>query len=112
MPFILALAIVVPMVSGPITGPGVMYPGLREMPKGTELADFDYVAKELSRNDEQCRLRTGDRRVDVGRCGDARVERHLGQEHRVLMPLVDGINHIRIASPQHRERAGTTGDDR
>jgi len=36
----------VPMVSGPVTGPGAMYPGLREMPKGTELADFNYVAKE------------------------------------------------------------------
>jgi hypothetical protein len=36
----------VPMVSGPVTGPGAMYPGLREMPKGTELTDFDYVAKE------------------------------------------------------------------
>ncbi|PYS39619.1 MAG: hypothetical protein DMG14_13370 [Acidobacteria bacterium] len=35
-----------PMVSGPITGPGAMFPGLRELPKGTEPADFDYVAKE------------------------------------------------------------------
>src|SRR4051794_24146486 len=36
----------IPMVSGPVTGPGTMFPGLREMPKGTELPDFDYVAKE------------------------------------------------------------------
>src|SRR5215467_2960745 len=36
----------VPKVSGPIEGPGVIYPGLRDLPKGTELADFNYVAKE------------------------------------------------------------------
>src|SRR5215472_10689184 len=36
----------VPKVSGPIEGPGVMYPGLRDLPKGTELADLNYVAKE------------------------------------------------------------------
>src|SRR5437667_12630970 len=36
----------VPMVTGPINGPGPMFPGLRELPKGTEPADFDYVAKE------------------------------------------------------------------
>lgn len=35
-----------PMVTGPINGPGAMFPGLRELPKGTEPADFDYVAKE------------------------------------------------------------------
>ena len=36
----------VPKVSGPIDGPGVIYPGLRDLPKGAELADFNYVAKE------------------------------------------------------------------
>src|SRR5215467_6668373 len=36
----------VPKVSGPIDGPGVMYPGLRDLPKGAEMADFNYVAKE------------------------------------------------------------------
>ena len=36
----------VPKVSGPIEGPGVMYSGLRDLPKGTELADFNYVEKE------------------------------------------------------------------
>jgi hypothetical protein len=35
-----------PKMSGPIEGPGVMYPGLRELPKATELTDFNYVAKE------------------------------------------------------------------
>src|SRR5215468_9554484 len=35
-----------PTVRGPIEGPGVMYPGLRDLPKGTELADLNYVAKE------------------------------------------------------------------
>ena len=36
----------VPMVSAAVTGPGEMYAGLREMPKGTDLTAFDYVAKE------------------------------------------------------------------
>src|SRR6185436_17152065 len=35
-----------PMVTGVITGPGPMFPGLRDLPRGTEPADFDYVAKE------------------------------------------------------------------
>src|SRR5438045_2938066 len=35
-----------PKITAPITGPGAMFPGLRELPKGTEPADFDYVAKE------------------------------------------------------------------
>ena len=35
-----------PKVSGPIERPGVMYPGLRELPKATELRDFNYVTKE------------------------------------------------------------------
>jgi hypothetical protein len=36
----------VPKVSGPIDGPGIMYPGLRELTKATDLSDFNYVAKE------------------------------------------------------------------
>src|SRR6516162_3267328 len=36
----------VPKVSGPIERPGVIYPGLRDLPKGTDLAFFNYVAKE------------------------------------------------------------------
>src|SRR5436853_6481419 len=35
-----------PMVNGPVTGPGAMFPGLREVPKGTEPEDLGYVAKE------------------------------------------------------------------
>src|SRR5712691_8245653 len=35
-----------PMVSGPVSGPGAMFPGLRELPKGTEPADLDYLTKE------------------------------------------------------------------
>src|SRR6516162_6000415 len=38
--------VAVPTVSGPIEGPGIMVPGLRELPKGADLADFNYVAKE------------------------------------------------------------------
>src|SRR5262245_7112474 len=38
--------IALPKVSGPIEGSGIMYPGLRELPKATELTDFNYVAKE------------------------------------------------------------------
>jgi len=36
----------VPKVSGPIDGSGIMYPGLRELPKATDLTDFNYIAKE------------------------------------------------------------------
>ena len=36
----------VPKLSGPIAGPGIMYPGLRELPKATDLTDYNYVAKE------------------------------------------------------------------
>src|SRR5207253_1795493 len=36
----------IPKVTAEITGPGPMFPGLRELPKGTEPADFDYLAKE------------------------------------------------------------------
>ena len=50
---ILALALLlqqttvtVPTISGPIEGPGVMYPGLRDLPKDADLAHFNYVAKE------------------------------------------------------------------
>ncbi len=35
-----------PKVTGPVTGPGAMYPGLRELPKGGQLADFDYLSTE------------------------------------------------------------------
>jgi hypothetical protein len=35
-----------PTVTGPVSGPGAMFPGLRELPKGTEPADLDYVTKE------------------------------------------------------------------
>jgi hypothetical protein len=35
-----------PMVSGPVTAPGSMFPGLRELPKGTEPADLNYVTRE------------------------------------------------------------------
>lgn len=50
-PLILVLGLMMastplPTVMGPITGPGPMFPGLREVPRGTEPADFDYVAKE------------------------------------------------------------------
>lgn len=38
--------VVMPKVTGPIEGPGVMYPGLRDLPKGAALSDFNYVAKE------------------------------------------------------------------
>ena len=50
---ILALALLlqqntvaVPTVKGPIEGPGTMLPGLRELPKGADLPDFNYIAKE------------------------------------------------------------------
>src|ERR1043165_3833791 len=36
----------VPALRGPIEGPGAMYPGLREFPKGTDLTDFNYAVKE------------------------------------------------------------------
>jgi hypothetical protein len=36
----------VPKVTGPVDGPGAMYPGLRELPRGEDLAAFNYVAKE------------------------------------------------------------------
>lgn len=42
MTAILALAV----VTGPITGPGPMFPGLREVPKGTAPADLGYVTNE------------------------------------------------------------------
>jgi hypothetical protein len=35
-----------PTVTGPITGPGAMFPGLRDVPKGTEPESLGYVAKE------------------------------------------------------------------
>src|SRR5438105_3241695 len=38
--------VAVPIVTGPIESPGSMYPGLRELPKGADLPDFNYVAKE------------------------------------------------------------------
>src|SRR5215475_13855210 len=51
--FVLALALLfqqntvaVPTVKGPIEGPGTMVPGLRELPKGADLGDFNYVANE------------------------------------------------------------------
>jgi hypothetical protein len=50
---ILALALLlqqntvaVPAVKGPVEGPGAMSPGLRDLPKGADLLDFNYVAKE------------------------------------------------------------------
>ncbi len=36
----------VPKVSGPIDGSGIVYPGLRELPKATDLTDCNYIAKE------------------------------------------------------------------
>jgi hypothetical protein len=49
----LALAILVqqstvtlPKVSGPIEGPGAMYPGLRDLPKDADMAFFNYIARE------------------------------------------------------------------
>lgn len=38
--------ITLPKVSGPIEGPGDMYPGLRDLPKDADLAFFNYGAKE------------------------------------------------------------------
>jgi hypothetical protein len=38
--------VTLPQISGPIEGPGTMYPGLRDLPKGADLAFFNYVAKE------------------------------------------------------------------
>jgi hypothetical protein len=38
--------VAIPAVSGPIEGPGAMYPGLRDLPSRAGLADFNYVAKE------------------------------------------------------------------
>jgi hypothetical protein len=38
--------VAVPAVKGPIEGPGTMSPGLRELPKGADLGDFNYIAKE------------------------------------------------------------------
>jgi len=35
-----------PMISAPVTGPGAMFPGLREVPAGTGLADQKYVVTE------------------------------------------------------------------
>jgi Alpha/beta hydrolase domain len=35
-----------PMISAPVTGPGAMFPGLREVPTGTGLADHKYVVTE------------------------------------------------------------------
>ena len=36
----------IPSVSGPITGPGPMYPGLRPLTPGTEPADYGYLTEE------------------------------------------------------------------
>lgn len=36
----------IPKVTGPVEGPGAMYPGLRDLPRGEDLANFDYVASE------------------------------------------------------------------
>ena len=36
----------IPLVEGPITGPGPMHPGIRPGPEGTNLADFHYVEEE------------------------------------------------------------------
>ena len=38
--------VTIPTVSGPIEGPGTMVLGLRELPKGADFGDFNYVAKE------------------------------------------------------------------
>ena len=38
--------VAVPTVKGPIEGPGAMSPGLRELPKGADLGDFNYITKE------------------------------------------------------------------
>jgi hypothetical protein len=35
-----------PLVEGPITGPGAMHPGIRPGPDGTNLQDFDYFDEE------------------------------------------------------------------
>jgi hypothetical protein len=35
-----------PSISAPVTGPGAMFPGLREVPPGTSLADHKYVVTE------------------------------------------------------------------
>jgi hypothetical protein len=35
-----------PMISAPVTGPGAMFPGLRAVPPGTDLADHKYVVTE------------------------------------------------------------------
>jgi hypothetical protein len=35
-----------PKLSGPIDGPGTMYPGLRDLPAGAGLTDFNYATKE------------------------------------------------------------------
>jgi hypothetical protein len=35
-----------PKISAPVTGPGAMFPGLREVPTGTGLADHKYVVTE------------------------------------------------------------------
>src|SRR5687767_6942755 len=35
-----------PTISAPVTGPGAMFPGLREVPAGTGLADQKYVVTE------------------------------------------------------------------
>jgi hypothetical protein len=36
----------IPIVSGPIIGPGAMYPGLRPLTPGTEPADYGYLTNE------------------------------------------------------------------
>jgi hypothetical protein len=38
--------VTLPKVEGPIEGSGVMFPGLRDLPKDADLAHFNYVAKE------------------------------------------------------------------
>jgi len=35
-----------PAISAPVTGPGAMVPGLREVPPGTSLADHEDIATE------------------------------------------------------------------
>ena len=35
-----------PTISAPVTGPGAMFPGLRQVPPGTGLADHKYASTE------------------------------------------------------------------
>src|SRR5688572_9642168 len=45
-PGVLAVVPDIPTVEGPITGPGLMHPGIRPGPEGTNLEDFGYVTEE------------------------------------------------------------------